>query len=142
MVQEPQGLPTSPPPSPPPAARETVLIVEDEPSLLALCRVSLKTFGYQVLAAPSPREALRLAEEHGDVIHLLLTDVVLPGMNGAELARQMRALRPDIKSLFMSGHSAEYLAKLGVIAEGLCFLRKPFSRESLAERVRAVIDRG
>jgi CheY-like chemotaxis protein len=128
--------------SPEPAARghETVLVVEDEPAILNLTRRMLEKHGYQVLAAGSPGEAIRLAEEHRGVIHLLMTDVVLPEMNGRDLAKRMLSLYPDLKRLFMSGYTANVIAHHGVLDEGVCFLQKPFSQKDLIARVREAMD--
>lgn len=119
--------------------RETILLVEDEKSLLRMTSMMLETLGYRVLAASSPGEALRLAGASASDIHLLITDVVMPEMNGRELAREMLALRPAIKSLFTSGYTANVIAHHGVLDEGVCFLQKPFSASDLADRVREAL---
>ena len=99
----------------------------------------LEQLGYTVLAAGTPDEAIRLAEEHAGEIHLLLTDVVMPEMNGRELADNS-GLRPGLKHLYMSGYTAEVIAHRGVLDEGIHFIPKPFSREELAEKTRKVLD--
>jgi CheY-like chemotaxis protein len=119
---------------------ETVLLVEDEPSVLALCARMLRGLGYRVLAASSPERALGLARQHEGRIHLLLSDVVMPQMNGRELARRLVAALPDLRCLFMSGYTAHVIAPQGFLGEGARFLQKPFSREELAAMVRAAID--
>jgi DNA-binding response OmpR family regulator len=101
----------------------------------------LETQGYAVLAAASPGAALALAREHGDEIHLLLTDVVMPEMNGRDLAKALLALYPRLKCLFMSGYTAEVIAHGGVLAEGTQFLQKPFTLVDLVARLRAALDR-
>lgn len=118
---------------------ETVLLVEDESALLEMTRKLLQMEGYTVLAASTPEEAVRLAEEHPGVIHLLLTDVVMPGMNGRELTERIQRLRPATKSLFMSGYTADVIAHHGVLDEGVQFIQKPFSKQDLAAKIRAVL---
>jgi len=123
-------------------SRETILLVEDEPAMLKMTAVILRKHGYIVLPADTPGEAIRLAREHGGVIHLLITDVVMPEMNGRDLARNLLSLYPEIKRLFMSGYTADVIAHRGVLDEGVDFLQKPFSKEVLAAKVREVLDGG
>jgi two-component system, cell cycle sensor histidine kinase and response regulator CckA len=121
--------------------RETILVVDDEPEVLSLVSDLLLPIGYMVLSKGDPHEALRLARSSADPIHLLLTDVVMPLMNGGELAKQVRAIRPDIKVLFMSAYSTEYVEDYGVrLGPGEPFLVKPFSMAELRRKVRAVLD--
>ncbi len=120
--------------------QETILVVEDEPSLLDLSEIILETLGYRVLAAGSPSEAIRLAEVHAGEIHLLLTDVVMPEMNGRDLAEKMLTLYPDMRCLFTSGYTANVIAHHGILGEDVCFIQKPFSIEDLASKVRKVLD--
>jgi PAS domain S-box-containing protein len=120
---------------------ETVLVVEDERALLDLSRRMLEKLGYRVLAAGSPGEAMELAEQHSGEIHLLMTDVVMPDMNGRDLARNLLSLYPNLKRLFMSGYTADVIARHGVLDEGVHFIQKPFSKQELAARVRAALDR-
>jgi two-component system cell cycle sensor histidine kinase/response regulator CckA len=120
--------------------RETILLVEDEPSLLELNKLMLETQGYLVLAAGTPGEALRLAAEYDGEIHLLLTDVVMPEMNGRDLAGEMLCLSPHLECLFTSGYTANVIAHHGVLDEGVHFIQKPFSRRDLAVKVRKVLD--
>ena len=129
-------------PGPVPAARghETVLLVEDEPSILRLAKGLVQAHGYEVLAAGSPAEALRLAKERAGAIHLLMTDVVMPEMNGRDLARALKATHPEIKCLFMSGYTADVIAENGVLHEGVHFIQKPFSGDELAAGIRAALD--
>ncbi len=119
---------------------ETILLVEDEESILDLGKTILERLGYQVLAAHSPIEALDWAERHLSPIHLLITDVVMPGMNGKYLKEKLNALHPEMKSIFMSGYTANVIAHHGVLDEGIHFLQKPFSVKLLAEKVRGVLD--
>jgi two-component system cell cycle sensor histidine kinase/response regulator CckA len=120
---------------------ETILLVEDEPAILRLATVLLERQGYTVLAAAAPREAIRLARECVGEIHLLLTDVVMPGMNGRDLARNLLVLHPHLKRLFMSGYTADVIADHGVLEDGVSFIQKPFSIKDLAAKVRAVLGR-
>ncbi|MFZ1986542.1 MAG: response regulator, partial [Desulfatitalea sp.] len=102
----------------------------------------LQRFGYRVLRAPLPGEALVLCEKHPGPIHLLLTDVVMPTMNGNELRERIERLRPGIKTLFMSGYTADAISHRGVVGEGSGFIQKPFSPQALARKVREVLDHG
>ena len=120
--------------------RETVLLVEDDPAILDIGRMMLEDFGYRVLTANTPGEAIRIAEEHAGMIDLLMTDVVMPEMNGRDLAKQVLSLYPDIKRLFMSGYTADVIAHQGVLDEGVNFIQKPFSMQALAAKVREVLD--
>ncbi len=119
---------------------ETILLVEDEPSILKLGQRLLEAQGYQVLAANCPAEAIRLAGLSAGKIDLLMTDVVMPGMNGRDLARQLQSVQPSLKSLFMSGYTADVIAHHGVLDGGVHFVQKPFSREELAAKVREALD--
>jgi len=118
---------------------ETVLFVEDEDALRRLGSVSLESYGYSVLTAANGDEALRLAEGNGRKVDLLLTDVVMPGMSGCELAMALRNRRPDLRVLFLSGYTEDTIMHRGVVA-GATFLSKPFSPAALATKVRQVLD--
>ncbi len=120
---------------------ETILLVEDEPAILRMATVMLEQQGYTVLAAHSPEEAIRLAREYAGEIQLLMTDVVMPKMNGRDLARNLLSLHPHLRSLFMSGYTADIIAPHGVLDEGMCFIEKPFSLNDLAAKVRETLDR-
>jgi two-component system, cell cycle sensor histidine kinase and response regulator CckA len=122
-----------------PRGRETILLVEDEPAVLEMSCYMLEHQGYTVLVAGSPSEAIRLAEGHGGQIDLLLTDVVMPEMNGRELARKLVSRRPDMGQLFMSGYTADVIAHHDVLQDGLHFLQKPFSVDALAAKVREAL---
>ncbi|MEW6521889.1 MAG: PAS domain S-box protein [Thermodesulfobacteriota bacterium] len=125
----------------PPAGRgETLLVVEDEISILKLAARILTRQQYKVLTANTPAAALQVAKTHGGGIDLLLTDVVMPGMNGRELAEQLQTLYPEIKCLYMSGYTANVIAHRGVLDKGLHFIQKPFSTRDLASKVRTVLD--
>ena len=118
---------------------ETILLVEDEPMILEMTTVMLELQGYTVLPANSAGEAISLAREYADEIHLLLTDVVMPEMNGRDLARNLLPLYPHLKRLFMSGYTANVIAHHGVLDEGVHFLQKPFTMQDLAAKIRAVL---
>jgi len=100
----------------------------------------LKIWGYAVLSSASPIEAIKLAEEQGNGINLLITDVVMPGMNGRELSEHLQRLYPTLKTLFMSGYTANVIAHRGVLEDGVSFISKPFSKKDLATKVREVFD--
>ena len=121
------------------AGSETVLLVEDEPMILQMVSLMLQRLGYKVLPAASPGEAIRLAEDHAGTIHLLMTDVIMPEMNGRDLAGKLLSLYPGLKRLFMSGYTANVIAHHGVLDEGVHFIQKPFSRNELAGKVREVL---
>lgn len=119
---------------------EIVLVVEDEEAILALSRTILEHLGYTVLTASSPRQALRQAVmAHDEGIDLLITDVVMPEMNGRDLAKEFEAVYPKIKVLFVSGYTENVIAHRGVLDKGVCFLPKPFSLEDLAAKVRETL---
>ncbi len=120
--------------------RETILLVEDELSLLQMGQRMLQGLGYSVLAASEPAQAIRLAREHGRAIHLLATDVIMPGMNGRALADQLRREIPNLKCLFMSGYSADLVTNEGILQPGLAFLQKPFTRREMAKALRELLD--
>jgi CheY-like chemotaxis protein len=119
---------------------ETVLIVEDEPAVKDLAVSILTTHGYQVLAAANGFEALQSCDKYDGPIHLLLTDVVMPQMNGRELAEQLHPRRRELRVLYMSGYSSDVIAYHGVLEEGMVVLPKPFTMETLTAKVRQVLD--
>ena len=119
---------------------ETVLVVEDEPAVLTLSRRALEAQGYVVLAASDAAAALQVVERHGGTIHLLLTDVVMPGMSGRDLADRLAAQRPGIRVLYMSGYPGDAVVQHGTLPSGSAFLQKPFSPDGLARKVRDVLD--
>ncbi len=118
---------------------ETVLVVEDEVSLLKLASEILDKLGYTVLTAGTPDMALRLVENYTGEIHLLMTDVILPEMNGRDLAVKIKEIRPAMKCLFMSGYTADVIAHRGMLDEGVQFIPKPFSMRDLAAKVITVL---
>ena len=122
-----------------PRGTETVLVVEDDEPLRNLAREILTVLGYTVLEAGHPADAIRIAESYGETIHLLLTDVVMPQMNGRQLAETLAAARPDLKVLYMSGYTAGTIGADGILETGVHFLQKPFTPLGLGRKVREVL---
>ena len=120
---------------------ETILLVEDEEAILNMSRVMLERLGYTVISVSGPLEALRIAQSYPEDIHLLMTDVVMPEMNGRDLAEKLSIIYPDIKCLFMSGYTANVIAHHGVLDEGIQFINKPFVKNDLGKKVRQTLDR-
>jgi len=123
-----------------PHGQETVLLVEDELGILNLAASILTSLGYTVLPADNPGEAARIAGKHASEIHLLITDVVMPHMNGRDLADSLKVHHPHLKCLFMSGYTVDVIAQYGVLNEGVNFIQKPFSLRDLATKVRDVLE--
>ena len=121
--------------------KETILIVEDDPVLLEMGTIMVQRLGYSVMAAATPQEAMELVDTHGTAIDLMITDVVMPEMNGKDLAARIRSIHPGIRLLFMSGYTANVIVHQGVLEEGIDFIQKPFSLQNLAAKVREVLDR-
>ena len=119
---------------------ETILLVEDEPAILKMTKMMLERKGYLVLSAATPADAIHIADAYVGKIHLLITDVVMPGMNGRDLAKKITAIFPEIKLLFMSGYAANAISHQGVLDDKIAFMQKPFSMNKLAEKIRRVID--
>ena len=115
---------------------ETILVVEDEVAVLWMTKLMLERSGYEVLAADTPSQAIAIAQNFDREIHLLLTDVVMPEMNGLEVAKVLLSHYPNIKQLFMSGYTKNVIAHHGVLDEGVCFLQKPFEKRELLLKVR------
>ena len=122
-------------------AGESILLVEDEPANLRVTRMMLERLGYQVTGVGTPEEALALGARMSAPFDLLMTDVVMPGMNGRELARALLQRHPGLRCLFMSGYTADIIAHHGILEDGVDFLQKPFSKTTLAARLRSVLDR-
>ena len=120
---------------------DIVLVVEDEDIVRNLCVRILERLGYKVLQARNGAEAIALAQEYGDRVDILLTDVVMPGMNGAELARQLVLHHPKMKVLFTSGYTGDAIVRHGILDEGVSFIGKPYTPSALAKKVRGVLDR-
>jgi len=121
------------------AGSQTILIVEDDPALLQVTHRSLEEVGYAILEARSSKEAIDISESHTGPIHLMVTDVVLPGMSGVKLAAYLSAQRPEMKVLYVSGYTNDTVFHHGVLEPGLAFLQKPFSARTLARRVGEVL---
>lgn len=119
---------------------ETILLVEDEPAILNMTKTMLEKLGYRVLIAGSPQEALHFTRVKKERIDLLLTDVIMPEMNGRDLSRKLKEVYPALKCIFMSGYTANVIAHHGVLQKGVNFIAKPFSRMDLAGKVREVLD--
>ena len=119
---------------------ETILVVDDEIQVRTLARDILLGAGYRVLEAEDGETALQVAEEHQGAIHLLLTDIMMPGINGKELADRIAALRPDTRMIFMSGRAAEVISDAGVLIPVDAFLAKPFTVDRLLNKVRERIE--
>jgi len=134
------AIPAAVPLQPLPHGSEVLLLVEDEPRLLDMAQAMLERLGYRVLAAASPDAALAAAAKHVGTIDLLVTDVIMPGMDGRELSDQLRALRPGLRTLFISGYPGSIIDAHGVLAPGVRFLPKPFTVRGLANAVRQALD--
>ena len=119
---------------------ETILLVEDEKVVRELTCAALEQNGYQVITAASPKEALTICEGMEGTIHLLLTDVVMPGMSGRQLAERLTSRYPEMKVLYISGYAENAISHHGVLDPGIAFLAKPFTPKALAQRVRKVLD--
>jgi two-component system, cell cycle sensor histidine kinase and response regulator CckA len=119
--------------------RETILVVEDDAQISELCQAFLSRFGYKVLTANKPGEAIILCEKHPEQIHLLVTDVVMPTMNGKELSLRISRIKPGIKILFMSGYTADAIAERGILSEGLNFIQKPFPMEAFLTKIKEIL---
>jgi len=124
-----------------PRGTETVLLVEDAAAVRAVTRHVLERQGYAVLEASHGAAALELAANHAGPIHLLLTDVIMPGLSGRQVADRLTALRPDTQVLYASGYTDDAVVRHGVLESGIAYLQKPFTTESLARKVREVLDR-
>ncbi len=122
--------------------RETVLLVEDEASIRETVKLLLESLGYLVMVAPEPETALGIGAEHKGKIDLLITDVVMPGMSGKELAERLMASDSRLKVLYMSGYTANVIAHRGILDDGVSFVSKPVSRDDLARAIRALLDSG
>jgi len=127
-------------PRPGPGRGETILLVEDEPQVRELVMKMLARAGYRTLPAGSGEEALRVAAGHGGTIDLLMTDVVMPGMNGRDLAERLILSHPGLKVLYSSGYARDVISRHGLLEEGLSFLPKPYSSRELTRRIRAMLD--
>jgi PAS domain S-box-containing protein len=120
---------------------QTILVVEDDAALLQVTHRSLEEVGYAILAARSPAEAIHISESHPGPIHLMVSDVIMPGMSGDKLASYLSVLRPEMKVLYVSGYTDDTIVHHGVLEPGLAFLQKPFSPKTLARKVGEVLTR-
>lgn len=119
---------------------ETVLLVEDEPALLKMSEKILERLGYAVFSATDAQKAIAIARENAGAISLLMTDVVMPGMSGKELANTLLDQYPGMKCLFMSGYTADVIAEHGILDDGIQFINKPFSIEEVAGKIREIMN--
>lgn len=120
--------------------RETILLVEDDTAILKMTTTMLERCGYNVLAAETPGKAISIAEEYSKDIHLLLTDVIMPEMNGRDLAEKLIAIYPALRRLFMSGYTANVIAHHGILDDNVNFINKPFTPKELGKTIREVLD--
>ena len=119
---------------------ETVLVVEDDPLILKMMQKILQGLGYTVMTSSAPEKTMGIVKEYTGKIHLLITDVIMPKMNGHDLAELLQSICPDLKCIFMSGYTADAIVKQGVLNKGVNFIQKPFSRRELAEIIRKVLE--
>jgi PAS domain S-box-containing protein len=119
---------------------ETVLLVEDSDGVRSLARLALERSGYRVLEAGHPQHAIQILDDYGDAVHVLVTDVVMPGMSGRELAERLSPNWPGMRVLFVSGYTDDAVVRHGILEEGTPFLQKPFTPDSLVQKVREVLD--
>ena len=120
-------------------SKATILLVEDEPDILILCREMFEENGYTVLSAATPNEAIQLTRRHKGEIDLLLSDVALPEMNGCDLYKKLLSTIPDLKALFMSGHTPDVITSHGLHDEKVSFIQKPFRFKSLSLAVHETL---
>jgi len=137
-----EALPVAKTPVPDQAGSETILLVEDQPQVRELAQMVLAGKGYSVIVAATAEEAERACEERGREIHLLLADVIMPGVSGRELAKRLTARQPNLRVLYMSGYTFNVIAQGGMLEDGVAFLQKPFTPSTLAEKVREVLNPG
>jgi CheY-like chemotaxis protein len=119
---------------------ETVLVVEDENEVRRLTRTILESYGYRVLEAANGEEAVNVSENHSGEIHILVTDVILPGMDGKVVSDRLRALRPKLKVVYMSGYPDDIISPRGIVERDVAYLLKPFRPDVLAAKVREVLE--
>lgn len=120
---------------------QTILVVEDQPEVLSLLSDALEMLGYRVLTASHPDDGLAIGDQHAEEIDLVLTDVVMPGMNGPEMAQRLVFRHPYLRVLYLSGYGPETLGPLGVPEDGPAILKKPFTMDALVERVSGALNR-
>ncbi len=137
----PSNGPNGPLAGPSLAGHETILVVEDEPVILKLTERVLSGWGYTVLCAHTPSDAIELVRAQGERIDLLLTDVIMPEMNGRDLARRLKAMKPDLKCVYMSGYTADLIGVHCVLDDDVDFIEKPWTNAGLGEMLRTVLER-
>jgi two-component system, cell cycle sensor histidine kinase and response regulator CckA len=146
VAEAPETLPVGKVTSGEQKGSETILLVEDQPQVRELARMALSERGYTVLVTSSPEDAESMCAQHGAEIHLLLTDLIMPGITGRELAKRLTARRSRMRVLYMSGYTFNMMTQTGeqsgMLEEGVAFLQKPFTPSALSEKVREVLDRG
>ena len=120
---------------------ETILVVEDDPAILKIMQKILEGLGYTVLTSNAPEKVMDIVKKYTGNIHLLITDVIMPEMNGRDLAEQLQSICPNLKCMFMSGYTANAIVHQGVLDKGINFIQKPFSRRELAETIRKALDK-
>lgn len=141
-MSTPQSLPSQPrEKSTQPGGQEKILLVEDEPSFLKTCQSMLESFGYQVIATSDPIAAMNLAKEHKDSLQLLLTDVIMPKINGQELANALKLDNSELKVLFMSGYTLDIVTNRGLLDNEVVHLQKPFTSAALAEKIHETLNK-
>jgi CheY-like chemotaxis protein len=129
-------------PASPPRGSETVLLVEDEEALRGMIRETLEDAGYRILEAATPAQALAIAESHQGDINMMLTDVVMPGMSGPDLAERIKPLRPGAAVVYMSGYTDDAIGQHGLLDAGTHFVQKPFTSQDLLIKCREVLGSG
>ena len=120
--------------------QQTVLLVDDQPDILDICKRMLEQKGFEVIPAGKPQEAILIAEKHNDTIDLLLTDVVMPEMNGCELSNKLLLTCPNLKTLYMSGYTADIIASHGLVENGVNFIQKPFTSKKLINSINELLN--
>ncbi|MEZ4614943.1 MAG: response regulator [Caldilineaceae bacterium] len=120
---------------------ETILLVEDDDMVRNLAQAALRWYGYNIVATENGDQAIAICQHTTDRIHLLLTDIVMPGMNGTQVADTLTSLKPDVAVLFMSGYTASIIVHHGVLNDRTELIEKPFSPDQLARKVRSVLDK-
>jgi PAS domain S-box-containing protein len=121
--------------------KERILLVEDETAILNMMKRMLQRMGYSTISTSSPSEAIKLAKESTEKIDLLISDIIMPEMNGKDLAERIKRIYPEMRVLFMSGYTADVIAHHGILDEGVCFMQKPFTRDQLAEKLKVALEK-
>jgi len=119
---------------------ETIMVIDDEANIVAMISQILTELGYHVISATSGRDALILSNQHAQTIDIVLTDIIMPELNGPDIVRMLRQKRPTLKALYMSGYANNAAAQIGRLKHDTAFLQKPFSSETLTQCIRKVLD--